>query len=164
MLFIARDGEQISWVSNYLFHLLSAECIIPQLEFYIYITLEKELKSLPSFLFWRAFLLLQNKMQACRRDFSKVKTAVGGSEEKPASVDQQDPDSMETKYVLSPVKVLFGRPDFVSLFKSFITPTSKKFHVYSTTSPQVNSCLFDATLTVTKETKVNFHHIYEATS
>ena len=43
----------------------------------------------------------------------------------------------------SPLKVLFGRPNFKDLFKSFITPNSKEFHIYSTTSPPVNEVLFD---------------------
>ena len=40
MIFVAREGEQISWVSNYLFHLLTTEWMIPQFEFYIYITMK----------------------------------------------------------------------------------------------------------------------------
>ena len=40
LVFVAREGEQISWVSNYLFHLLTTEFMIPQFEFYIYITMK----------------------------------------------------------------------------------------------------------------------------
>ena len=59
---------------------------------------------------------------------------------------------------------MFGRPNFSRLFKSFTTESSKEFHVFSTTSPGVNKSIFDATQEVFKETKVKFHHIYEATS
>ena len=61
VIFVARDGEQISWISNYLFHLIKTDISHPLLELYVYITLQTELKSIPSFLFWRAFLLIQNK-------------------------------------------------------------------------------------------------------
>ena len=64
----------------------------------------------------------------------------------------------------SPIKVMFGRPNFVKLLTSFVEKDSKEFFVYSTTSPSVNEALFDATQEATKRTKVKFHHIYEATS
>ena len=48
VIFVARDGEQISWISNYLFHLIKSDWSIPQVEFYVFITLHKELKSLNS--------------------------------------------------------------------------------------------------------------------
>ena len=61
VIFLARDGEQISWISNYIFHLINAEISHPLLEVFVYITLQTELRSIPSFLFWRAFLLIQSK-------------------------------------------------------------------------------------------------------
>ena len=63
LIFCAREGEQISWISNYLFHIINSPCMIPKLEFNIFITLEKNLKTLPSFLFWRAFLLISLSKQ-----------------------------------------------------------------------------------------------------
>ena len=60
VIFVARDGEQVSWISNYLFHLICSDCVIPQFSLYVFITLNKELKTLPTFLFWRAFLLIQS--------------------------------------------------------------------------------------------------------
>ena len=63
LIFVARAGEQISWISNYLFHIINSKYMIPKLEFNIYITLEKNLKTLPSFLFWRAFLLISLSKQ-----------------------------------------------------------------------------------------------------
>ena len=62
LIFVAREGEQISWLSNFLFHILNAEWLTEKLEFSIFITLEKNVQTLPSFLFWRSFLLIgQNK-------------------------------------------------------------------------------------------------------
>jgi len=65
LIFVAREGEQISWISNYLFHILNSSCILTKLEFDIYITLEKNLQTLPSFLFWRAFLLISMNKNIC---------------------------------------------------------------------------------------------------
>ena len=36
LIFVAREGEQISWVSNFLFHILNSKSIIPSLEFTIF--------------------------------------------------------------------------------------------------------------------------------
>lgn len=47
LIFVAREGEQISWVSNFLFHVMSSKCVIPSLEFSVFITLDKDVKTLP---------------------------------------------------------------------------------------------------------------------
>lgn len=67
LIFIAREGEQISWISNYLFHVINSSCIFPMLQFYVYITLERDCKKIPSFLFWRAFMLIQSQKEYCKR-------------------------------------------------------------------------------------------------
>lgn len=54
VVFIAREGEQVSWISNYLHHLLSSDFINSFLNIRIYITLKKNSETVPSFLFWRA--------------------------------------------------------------------------------------------------------------
>jgi ferredoxin-NADP reductase len=41
LIFVARSGEQVSWVSNYLSHMLNSDCMLPELKFQIYITMEK---------------------------------------------------------------------------------------------------------------------------
>ncbi len=58
LIFIAREGEQVSWISNYLLHLLSTDFINSFLNIRIFITLKKNSENVPSFLFWRAFLLI----------------------------------------------------------------------------------------------------------
>ena len=63
-----------------------------------------------------------------------------------------------------PIKVKFGRPDFMSLFSSFITQKSQEFHIFSTTSPDLNELLFTTTLLLNKESNVKFHHISEVHS
>ena len=160
VIFVARDGEQVSWISNYLFHLIESEWIIPQLQLYIFITLHKEVRSFPSFLFWRAFLLLQIKKQYNVPRASRLFQIVNNY---PLSDRNLLTDRSEQNQI-NPINVKFGRPNFTDLFKSFITPNSKEFHIYSTTSPPVNEVLFDTSWILTKETGVKFHHIYEATS
>jgi hypothetical protein len=134
------------------------------LQFYVYITLEKDCKKLPSFLFWRAFMLVQTQKEYCKRHLKNKKP----EEEQPmpkvaTPIEYLDDISPDDLILNSPIKVLFGRPNFKELFKSFIEEDSNEFHVYSTTSPKVNNSIFDAAKTTTKETGVKFHHIYEAT-
>ncbi|CAI2376895.1 unnamed protein product [Moneuplotes crassus] len=173
LIFVAREGEQVSWISNYLFHIINSKCVMPSLEFYVFITIDKELETLPSFLFWRAFMLIQSQKDICIRERKNSKSK-SKSKSKPKanpnlslglkSSTNNDDEEIKRRIQKSPIRVMFGRPDFKSLFKSFITPNSKEFHCYSTTSPVVNRAIFDAAYKVTKETKVKFHHIYEATS
>ena len=157
LIFVAREGEQISWVSNFLFHVLSSKWMIPTLEFNIYITLEKNLKTLPSFLFWRAFLLigLSKKLWGIK---NKLKSNL---------IFRYNNDRKyieDNEWELLPIKISFGRPDFQSIFKSRIKPNQKEIYVYSTTSPSLNDLLFETTIKASKETKTKFHHIYESTS
>jgi len=72
--------------------------------------------------------------------------------------------TVEERILKSPIKIIFGRPNFRELFNSFVEENPKEFHVYSTTSLGVNDAIFDATQKVTKDSNSKFHHIYEATS
>ena len=63
-----------------------------------------------------------------------------------------------------PIKICFGRPDFISILQSMVTSSVKDVYVYSTTPQSLNEILFDATIEATKRTGVKFHHIYESTS
>jgi hypothetical protein len=156
LIFIAREGEQISWISNYLFHIITSDWMIPRLEFNIFITLDKNLMNLPSFLFWRAFLLISLSKQICNLTDHPVMPTF-----------KYDADNMfidRSEFENSPVKVFFGRPDFESLFKESIKEGVKKIHVYSTTSPKLNEVIFETSQKLTKATGVKFEHIYESTS
>ena len=76
VIFVAREGEQISWVSNYLFHVLNSACISNHVEFNVFITLNKNDETLPSFLFWRAFTLLNLKREE-EHNSSSLKICLG---------------------------------------------------------------------------------------
>ena len=154
LIFVARAGEQISWISNYLFHIMKTPWMIPKLEFNIFLTLEKDLKTLPSFLFWRAFLLISLNKQEIRVRRSRLPSSFKINNSK-----------VSTDYPThSPIKIFFGRPDFKNILKASIHPKVDKIHVYSTSSVGLNQILFDTTCKLTKETKVKFKHIYESTS
>lgn len=156
LIFIAREGEQISWISNYLFHIIESEWMIPKLEFNIFITLDKNLKTLPSFLFWRAFLLISLSKQICTRNNRPRLPSI--------KYDKTDMFIHKDEFDHSPLKVLFGRPNFENIFKSVIRPNLKKVHIYSTTSPGVNDVIFNTAKKVSRDTGVKFKHIYESTS
>ena len=115
LIFVAREGEQISWVSNFLFHILNSKSIIPSLEFTIFITLDKHLKSIPSFLFWRAFLLIGLKTkinESSTKQSNKVFMRFENESKLNESNDQEQ----------LPIKISFGRPNFQAIFKSTIKP------------------------------------------
>ncbi|CAI2375561.1 unnamed protein product [Moneuplotes crassus] len=159
LIFVAREGEQISWISNYLFHILNSACFSSKLEFNIFVTLDKNLKTLPCFLFWRAFLLISLSKHIC------------GFKKKNTFSFKYDKDNMfidKSEFKNSPVKVLFGRPKFESLFYSTIEKVKDKpvenVYVYSTSSAELNQVIFNTTCKLTKETGIKFHHVYEATS
>ncbi|CAI2365677.1 unnamed protein product [Moneuplotes crassus] len=155
LIFISRAGEQISWISNYLFHIINSPWMIPKLEFNIFLTLEKNLKTIPSFLFWRALVLIslsKNYEQQKSSILPQIRYNNNG-----IFVDKEE-------FHKSPVKIIFGRPNFEALFKSSITEEAKKIYVYSTSGAGVNQSLFDTCYKLTKDTGVKFQHIYEATS
>ena len=156
LIFIAREGEQISWISNYLFHIINSHWMIPKLEFNIFITLQKDLKTLPSFLFWRAFLLISLS--------KRIKEAQDGASSTSLQYDENNMFIDKSEFHKSPLKVLFGRPDFDRLFKESIDTDVKTVHIYSTSSVHLNQLLFDTAHRLTKETGVKFKHIYESTS
>ena len=156
LIFVAREGEQISWISNFLFHILSSDWMIPKLEFNIFITIDRNLQNLHCFLFWRAFLLISL--------WKQVQNRASNDEVPTFKYDDQNLFVDKSEFDNSPVKVIFGRPNFEALFKASIKPNVKKMYVYSTTSPQLNQHLFNTVHKVEKETGVKFKHIYESTS
>jgi len=42
LIFIAREGEQVSWISNYLFHVINLDSNFPNLELFVFLTIEKD--------------------------------------------------------------------------------------------------------------------------
>jgi predicted ferric reductase len=165
LIFVAREGEQISWVSNYLFHMLKSECVIPQFEFYIYITMNKNWETLPSFLFWRALLLIGFTNRLCfRRKGSGRATSVL------AKITEEE--ILET----GPIKIRFGRPDFLKLFQDNIQKFDKKWYAYACkkistpfinvlgTTPKLNNHLYKIFHHLNQTTDVKFSYTVEELS
>jgi len=122
LIFIAREGEQVSWISNYLLHLLSTDFINSFLNIRIYITLKKNSENVPSFLFWRAFLLIcrnnihvkieEEKEKADAEDNSISQCA----EENKNEYQRQESEKLQTIPLdSSPVTIKFGRPNFTKI-------------------------------------------------
>lgn len=136
LVFIAREGEQISWLSNYLFHLLSSDNIKTTLNIKIFITLKKDLETLPSFLFWRALLLTQRhniKLYLEKQDSLKANQNSQSVDMNPHidnSSNDQSPlqDLFQNKF---PVSIKFGRPDFLKLFKHIASVKKPIYNVYA---------------------------------
>ena len=152
MLFIAREGEQISWISNYLFNIFNNEYITKNLEFSIYITLQKNVKTLPSFLFWRAFLLIGRKGK--RRIIKRDRLNSNSNIEDNGIISNEEVSNNK-------VNVKFGRPNFESIFKE-MKVMNQKLYVYSTTSPALNNHLFEVIQKVKRESGIKIHHTFES--
>ena len=115
LIFIAREGEQVSWISNYLFHLLSGEFMNNFLNIRIYITLKKNSETVPSFLFWRSLLLIYKKNISLKflPDQNESKREGGNLIE---NNDQAHPEGARLNSLQlddSSVTIKFGRPNFI---------------------------------------------------
>lgn len=126
LIFIAREGDQVSWISNYLLHLLSTDFINSFLKIRIYITLKKNSENVPSFLFWRAFLLIckfniqvkfeEENEQIYREegkvDISKISISNRQKENNNENPHLESEKLHSSSYDSSPVTIKFGRPNF----------------------------------------------------
>lgn len=60
LILTSRDADQFSWLSPYVDKILSQESISDKIQLHLYLT-STTCNTLPSFLFWRAFLLREQK-------------------------------------------------------------------------------------------------------
>jgi hypothetical protein len=60
LILTSRDADQFSWLSPYMDRILSEDAISDKIVLHLYLTSTK-CNTLPSFLFWRAFLLREQK-------------------------------------------------------------------------------------------------------
>jgi hypothetical protein len=107
LIFIAREGEQVAWISNYLFHLLSTSMFKSVLKFQIYITMKEKAETLPSFLFWRALML--NTVAKLHYKSKNQSENNGGNNDREALNKSEENEN--------PVKIQFGRPCFVKVLR-----------------------------------------------
>ena len=175
LIFIAREGEQVSWISTYLFHLMSTDFINSFLNIRIYITLQKDLETVPSFLFWRAFLLIcKNNIQV------KFEEGGEGGEEQNENVDIEEngtPQPNEDKsrksnieseklhtmnFETSPVSIKFGRPNFTTICKHLVNQDEGKYYVYACVPEVLADHLHYIFTKMKKETGTTFKLILES--
>lgn len=63
LILTSRDADQFSWLSPYLDRIMGKDQVFDKIELHLYLTGTK-CNTLPSFLFWRAFLLREQKKKA----------------------------------------------------------------------------------------------------
>ena len=63
LILTSRDADQLSWLSPYLNKIMSNDGLTDKVELHLYLTSTK-CNTLPSFLFWRSFLLREQKKKA----------------------------------------------------------------------------------------------------
>lgn len=59
LVFICRENDQLSWISSFLQTIILSKTLNKKIKVHLYLTLKKNAKTLPSFLFWRAIIQSQ---------------------------------------------------------------------------------------------------------
>lgn len=166
LVFIAREGEQVSWISNYVFHILSCDSMSAFLNIRIYITLEKNSETIPSFLFWRALLLIF-------KDKVKIQVIQKENEENKEVRPRRDPaapningslesSSFHSKFSdFSPVSIKFGRPDFRKILQHHADMNENQFDVYACGPDILSNHLYYVCYEMSKKTKTKFKLIVD---
>ena len=103
LILTSRDADQFSWMSPYLDRIMSNDKISNKVELHLYLTSTK-CNTLSSFLFWRAFLLKQNKQSSLLQSRNPI---VGSS-----------------------IHINIGRPKFDRIIEDIHKKESGDFYVY----------------------------------
>ena len=165
MIFIAREGEQVSWISNYIFHLISSNFVNRFFNIRIYITLKKNSETVPSFLFWRALLLIYKRntsMKFIPQKLEDKKVEEPNESIKKAKSLFRRMNSLQ--FEESHVSIKFGRPNFNKIFRYLGLLGEKSYHVYWWVPEVLKDHLHYVIEKVKKETHVNFKLIAESFS
>lgn len=159
LIFIAREGEQVSWISNYLYHFLSTDFINSYLNIKIYITLKKNAETVPSFLFWRSLLLIQKRNSQLHNleEANLLHNNQVNDIQKQSLIQSNDRDPMDD----SAVQIMFGRPDFNKLFMKLATKGEKQFDVFGCVPDVLKNHLHYLAYNVKRQTGVNFKLTFE---
>ena len=165
MIFIAREGEQVSWISNYLFHLISTNFVNKFFNIRIYITLKKNSETVPSFLFWRALLLIYKNnvsMKFIPENIEDEKEVEENEQKRNSSPIFKRMNSLQPEE--SHVAIKFGRPNFLKIFRYLCLLDEKNFHVYCWVPEVLKDHLYYTMEKIKRETGVNFKLIAESFS
>jgi len=160
LVFIAREGEQISWISNYLFHLLSSNFVNSFLNIRIYVTLKKNSETVPSFLFWRALMMIYKKHVNIRlereNEDNKDESSLNMHNGRKISPHPEGDRLNTLQFEDSPVSIKFGRPNFFKIFRYLASKGEKLYHVYLCGPEILHNHMYSIVHQVKKETNVTF--------
>ena len=105
LILASRDADQFTWISPYLDRIMRKDVIFDKIQLHLYLTSTK-CNTLPSFLFWRAFLLRERKR---RSGFVKSANPIVGSN----------------------IELNVGRPNFERILKDIHFSNPGNFYVYA---------------------------------
>ncbi|CAI2381024.1 unnamed protein product [Moneuplotes crassus] len=169
LIFIAREGEQVSWISNYLLHLISTDFINSFLNIQIYITLKKNSETVPSFLFWRAFLLIcknnieMNFEEPKENSKSSIHSVSCNVEEIKSNKTPLESEKLHTfTFETSPVTLKFGRPNFTKICNRLVAKNEPKYDIYACVPKVLANHLHYVFVKMKKETGIVFNLILES--
>ncbi|CAI2380621.1 unnamed protein product [Moneuplotes crassus] len=169
LVFIAREGEQVSWISNYILHLLSTDIVTSFFNIKIYITLKRNSETVPSFLFWRAFLLIcKNNIDMNFEEDKENENEDNNSiscrlEELKGPRNNLDSENLQTiSSDTSPISIKFGRPNFTKICKELIAKNELKYDVYACVPKVLANHLHYVFAKMKKESGVVFNLILES--
>ena len=168
LIFMAREGEQISWISNYIFHIVSSDFINSFLKIKIFITLQKNSETAPSFLFWRSILQIYNRNLDIKINTEEAKEVSVlqdiPEEDSKAEVDKENDSShhrekerlQNSQYDESPVDIKFGRPNFWELFRNISKKGEDHYDVFAWVPEVLSNHLHYVLHSTTRESRVTF--------
>lgn len=135
LIFASRDASQFSWLSPYINKIMSNDQLFDKVVLHMHLTGTK-CNTLPSFLFWRAFLLLENmKRQQNRQTMNMI---VGSS-----------------------IQLKVGRPNFDNIIQTIHKNEPGDYFVYVCGADQIVKQTMAACNKVSKDSQDKFILKYE---
>lgn len=135
LILTSRDADQFSWLSPYLDRIMQKDALNDKVELHLYLT-STTCNTLPSFLFWRAFLLREQKKRA---GFGHSANPIVGSS----------------------VNLNVGRPNFERIIGDIHKRQPGDFFVYACAPDIIVNQAMAACNTINKEGKDTFMLRYE---
>jgi hypothetical protein len=135
LILTSRDADQFSWLSPYLDRIMQKDSLSDKVELHLYLT-STNCESLPSFLFWRSFLLREQKKRA---GFGHSANPIVGSS----------------------VNLNVGRPNFEKIIGDIHKRQPGDFFVYACAPDIIVNQAMAACNTINKEGKDTFMLRYE---
>jgi hypothetical protein len=145
LIFISRDADQLSWLSPYLDQIMDNEEISMKFELHIYLTCKKKIDTLPSFLFWRAFNIRENK----KLELYSKNTVI---------TEMKDERDIITE---CPIHLNIGRPDFKKIFAKIHDKSPTDHFVYGCAPAPIIENVKKECMEISEKTQNMFIFRYE---